>query len=51
MNKLETIRTKCKESIKEYEDLLNAGADDFFVEMGRADLATEIIEILNGVKE
>ena len=51
MKKLEDIRTKCQEAIDDYADLVDQGFTFADVERGRAELAEEVLEILNGVKE
>lgn len=55
MKKLEDIRIKCQESIDDYNEVedtdLAKYSSEFQLEKGRAELAEEILEILNGVKE
>lgn len=49
MKKLELIRQKCQESIDEYESLLRENPSIIeVVERARAELADEILEIING---
>lgn len=51
MNKLQLIRQKAQESIDDYADMtLTAGKmiSEYDLEKGRAELAEEILEILNG---
>lgn len=49
MKKLEEIRLRCQESIDDYKELVDAGYESGSkMEAGRAELAEEILEILNG---
>lgn len=57
MNKLAKIRQLCDESISDYEELQQEapgvvdsiiGEGSMHIEKGRAELAEEILEILNG---
>lgn len=50
MKKLEDIKTLCQQTINEYNDLLEEDCEGIEREEYRAELAEEILEILNGEK-
>jgi len=51
MKKLEDIRTKCQEAIDEYNSLLEEDCEGIDREEYRAEIAEEILEILDGKVE
>ena len=52
MWRVDAIKKLCDQAIEEYDKLEEEdGALSFELEQGRAELATEILEILKGAKE